>query len=110
MNAPSAILSARVIDDDDAPLTLEDLARACAVETQWVVERVEAGLIGEFAQVSRTTWRFAGSHLVRVRQMAALERDMDANPELAALVADLTEEVRRLRLQLRALGGSGLGG
>ena len=106
MSPSSAVLFARLVDDDDAPLSLEDLARACAVEPQWVVERVEAGLIGEFAHVSRTTWRFAGAHLLRARQMAALERDMDANPELAALVADLTEEVRRLRLRLRALGAS----
>ena len=109
MSPSSTALFARLVDDD-APLSLEDMARACAVEPQWVVERVEAGLIGEFAHVSHTTWRFAGAHLLRARQMASLERDMDANPELAALVADLTEEVRRLRLRLRALGAPGVRG
>ena len=107
MNASAAFYA--VVVDDASPLTLDDLARACAVEPQWVVERVEAGLIGEFAHVSRTTWRFEAPHLARARQMAALERDMGANPELAALVADLSDELRQLRLRLRALGAAGRG-
>lgn len=98
---------------DEASLSVDDLALACAVEPQWVVEHVEAGLIGDagdFVHVSRTTWRFAGRHLLRARQIAALERDMDANPELAALVVDLTEALQRLKLRLRAAGLAGARG
>jgi chaperone modulatory protein CbpM len=36
--------------------------------------------------------------------MAQVERDFDAVPELAALVADLHDELARLRARLRALG------
>jgi chaperone modulatory protein CbpM len=36
--------------------------------------------------------------------MRAIERDFDANPELAALVVDLIEEVGRLKGRLRAAG------
>jgi chaperone modulatory protein CbpM len=36
--------------------------------------------------------------------MAALERDFDANEELAALVVDLIEEVQQLRARLKAAG------
>jgi HPt (histidine-containing phosphotransfer) domain-containing protein len=32
--------------------------------------------------------------------MAAIERQFDANPALAALVADMSEEIQRLRDQL----------
>jgi chaperone modulatory protein CbpM len=36
--------------------------------------------------------------------MRQLERDFDAVPELAALVADLLEETDQLRRRLRCLG------
>jgi chaperone modulatory protein CbpM len=87
---------------DEASLTLEELARACRVEPSWVIERVEAGLLGNVVTVQRTTWRFASAELARARRLASLERDMDANPELAALVADLIEEVQRLRQLVRS--------
>jgi len=90
---------------DDAILSIDDLCRAAAVAPQWVVERVEAGLLlaldGE-----PEVWRFDTVTLSRVRCMARLERDFDAVPELAALVADLQDEIARLRARLR---GAGLG-
>ncbi|HMM51945.1 MAG TPA: chaperone modulator CbpM [Burkholderiaceae bacterium] len=99
---PEDILSGAVIDE--AMLTLDELARACAVEPRWVQARVEAGLL-ECGSGAASEWRFASTQLVRARRMVALERDFDANEELAALVADLIEEVQRLRTQLKALGG-----
>jgi chaperone modulatory protein CbpM len=95
------ILSGVVLDE--VALTLEDLARACAVESHWVVERVEAGLLGS-ASVESVEWRFLSADLARARRLAALERDFDANQELAALVVDLIEEVARLRGRLKAAG------
>ncbi|KJS06224.1 MAG: MerR family transcriptional regulator [Gammaproteobacteria bacterium BRH_c0] len=88
---------------DDAALTLEELARACAVEPQWVVERIEAGFFGDGSlQVSH--WRFSSRDLTRARRIRQLERDFDAAPELAALMADLVEEVEQLKGRLRAAG------
>jgi chaperone modulatory protein CbpM len=88
---------------DEVALTAEDLARACAVESRWVAERVEAGLLGS-ASVKTVEWRFVSADLARARRLAALERDFDANQELAALVVDLIEEVGRLRGRLKAAG------
>jgi chaperone modulatory protein CbpM len=64
---------------DEAALTLEELACACAVEPAWVVERVQAGLFGNCAQLAASQWRFASAELVRARRLAALERDFEAN-------------------------------
>jgi chaperone modulatory protein CbpM len=50
------------------------------------------------------TWRFSGVSLLRARRMRQLERDFDAVPELAALVADLLEEMDTLRAQTRRCG------
>ncbi len=88
---------------DEVALTVEDLARACAVDSRWVVERVEAGLLGS-ASVKTLEMRFVSADLARARRLAALERDFDANQELAALVVDLIEEVGRLRGRLKAAG------
>jgi chaperone modulatory protein CbpM len=81
---------------DEHALSLEELACACGVDADWLHERLDAGLLvccsGEGA-----ARRFASPQLHRARRLLALERDFDANPELAALVVDLIEEVHRLR-------------
>jgi chaperone modulatory protein CbpM len=89
---------------EDAALTLEELARACDVAPDWVVRHVQAGVLGGVPAVHITEWRFASADLVRARRLARVERDFDANEDLAALVVDLGDEVRRLRTRLRALG------
>ncbi|MDP1651257.1 MAG: chaperone modulator CbpM [Rhodocyclaceae bacterium] len=89
---------------EDTVLTLEELAQACAVEPRWILERVEAGFLGGTAAAQVACWRFTSVELVRARRLVAMERDFDANPELAALAADLIEEVARLRGRLKAAG------
>ena len=49
-------------------------------------------------------WRFSSADLARARRMRQLERDFEADPELAALVADLLEEVADMRARLRRAG------
>jgi chaperone modulatory protein CbpM len=49
-------------------------------------------------------WRFGHRDLRRVRQIRRLEITFDAEPELAALVADLLEQLDDLRAQLRRAG------
>ena len=88
---------------DDVYLTLEELAHACAVEPQWIVERVESGILGN-SSLHVTSWRFTSSDLTRARRMRRLECDFDAVPELAALMADLLEELERLKRQIKAAG------
>ena len=61
----------------------------------------------EIAGVSGTTvteWRFSGADLRRAQRMRALERDFEAAPELAALMADMLEEIDELRARLRRAG------
>jgi chaperone modulatory protein CbpM len=89
---------------DDAALTIEELARACDVEPDWVVRRVQAGILGGQTTVQVTTWRFRSGDLLRARRLVRVERDFDADEEMAALVVDLSDEVHRLRARLHALG------
>ena len=85
-------------------LTLDDLCRAARVTPQWVRQSVDQGLL-PVAGRSVDEWRFDVVVLRRVRVMRQLEVDFDAVPELAALVADLHDEIERLRLTLQRAGG-----
>jgi chaperone modulatory protein CbpM len=93
------VLSGVPLEED--ALTVEELARACAVPPDWIVERVQAGLLD--ISVSTGEMRFASAQLVRARRLATTERRFECNPEAAALIADLIEEVDRLRRALQAV-------
>ena len=87
-----------------AAFSAEELARACGVALDWVRARVEAGVLQ--AAEGEGSWRFDSVTLVRARRIVQLETTFDADPQLAALTADLIEEVARLRLRLRAFGSA----
>lgn len=88
-------------------LDLEALSRVLAAPPDWVVERVRAGLVEVEGQDGSepASWRFDALVVARLRSMRRTEVAFDAAPELAALVADLEDELARLRAQLRALRG-----
>ncbi|WP_151447072.1 chaperone modulator CbpM [Lacisediminimonas profundi] len=89
---------------DETRLTLDELASSCTVSRQWVIERIQAGALDADPGMPPEQWRFSSRDLLRVRRLQDVERTFDANPELAALVADLFDEVGRLRARLRAAG------
>lgn len=89
---------------EDTWLTLEQMAAACAVEPAWLIRHLEEGLIPHAESVAGV-WRFSGAALIHAQRMRELERDFDAVPELAALMADLLEELDALRARVRNLGG-----
>jgi chaperone modulatory protein CbpM len=85
---------------EDSWLTLEQVASACTVEPEWLLHRIEEGLLPGAANMSGT-WHLAGASVLRARRMRQLEQDFDAVPELAALFSDLLEEMDALRHKLR---------
>jgi len=89
---------------EDSWLTLEQMAAACAVEPAWLIRHLEEELIPHAESVAGV-WRFSGAALIHAQRMRELERDFDAVPELAALMADLLEELDALRARLRGLDG-----
>ncbi|MCX8086164.1 MAG: MerR family transcriptional regulator [Rhodocyclaceae bacterium] len=84
---------------EDCWLTIEQVAAACEAEPKWLLDHLEAGLLPQAESVAGV-WRLSAAGLLRARRMRRIERDFDAVPELAALVADLLEELDRLRAQL----------
>jgi len=90
---------------DDTWLDLDQLCRMADVSEVWVCQRMEDGLLVSAARQPAETPRFSADDLRRVVRMARLERDFDAVPELASLVAELEQEIAVLREKLRRLGG-----
>jgi chaperone modulatory protein CbpM len=80
-------------------LPLEQLAAACRVEPEWLLRHIDEGLLPHVESVAGI-WRFSEAALLRARRMYQIEHDFDAVPELAALMADLLEEMDMLRAQL----------
>ena len=84
---------------EEACFSLDEFASACRVSVQWVERHVEEGLLG-YAERGSAGPRFSIHDLQRARRMLTIERDFDAVPELAALVADMLEEMEALRMRL----------
>ena len=92
-----------VVIDEASTVTLEELASACRVETRWIIELVEEGVLsGQGGEPA--AWRFRGIDLIRVRKIRRLQSCFEASPAAAAVMLDLREEVERLRSRLRRLG------
>ncbi|OZI45675.1 MerR family transcriptional regulator [Bordetella genomosp. 5] len=90
----------------EQPLTAEDLARACDAQVEWVARLVEVGIV-RVSHDRPAEWRFQSVDLRRALDARRLERDLGAGLDAAALILDLSQEVRRLKAQLRALGHPG---
>ena len=90
---------------DQTMLSMHELARHSRTSPQWVIEHVQTGIIGydndgSTAAISHEQWRFSSQSLVRARRIAQLEHSFEADPQLAAMTADLIEEVQWLRRKL----------
>ncbi len=73
-------------------VTLDEAARICRVEVDWLACRIQEGF---FPGVDMDI--FPAKSLLRARRMIEIERNFDASVELAALVADLLEEIDQLK-------------
>ena len=92
-----------IIFEELNELTLADLSRACAVQTNCIVELVEEGLISPIGREPHR-WRFSGVHMRRATVALRLQRDLGVNLAGAALALQLLEEVEALRARLKVLG------
>ncbi|MFA7438404.1 MerR family transcriptional regulator [Castellaniella sp.] len=86
----------------DEWIPLEDMARACRLDVQWIIERIQDDVL-------QATYRDGRTYLTcatvwRAQKIERIERQFDADPQLAALMADLMEEIRSLRQQLKLAG------
>jgi chaperone modulatory protein CbpM len=96
------ILTGSVIGDEGV-LSLEELARACGGETQWIMELVAVGLLSPQGSEA-SVWKFRAADLRCAFRVARLQRDFGASTEAAAVILDLLAEIDRLRARLKRAG------
>lgn len=92
-----------VLLEEEVVFTLDDLSRACSVETETITLLVEEGII-EPVSDDADHWHFSGVSLQRVRTAIRLQDDLGVNLPGAALALDLLDEIAALRTQLEAMG------
>ena len=97
----SEILITAVVEETH--LTVEQLASLCAVESDWVLHHINEGLLTA-TKLDSGNWCFSSAQFTRAKRILMIERTFDAMPELAALVADMQEELDSLRRQLLHAG------
>jgi len=88
--------------DEATQLSLGELARACGLQVEVVMQMVEVGLLEPRGR-GPLRWRFPASAVTRARVAARLQRDLEINLAGAALVLDLLDEIRALRARVEAL-------
>jgi len=93
-----------IVPEDPTELTLAQVCRACAVQTEFIVELVEEGVLAPAGREPQR-WRFTYAHLRRGRVASRLQRDLGVNLAGAALALELLEEIEALRARLQVLGG-----
>ena len=102
----SAELRAIIVDEQNA-LTLSELSHACAVQTGYIIELVDEGLLTPDVAAEEhesDRWRFTGTQMRRARMALRLQNDLGVNLAGVALALQLLEELETLRAQLRAVG------
>lgn len=102
MDMENEILTGSVIGDEGV-LALEELARACGVEAEWIVELVAVGVL-EPQGTEASRWRFCATDLTCARRVARLQRDFGATIEAAAVMIDLLQQIDQLRARLKRAG------
>ena len=100
------VISSATVVGKSQPLSADDLARACGAEVEWVAQLVEVGIV-DASGPRPAEWRFYSVDLQRALDARRLERDFGAGLDAVALILDLSQDVRRLKAQLRALGATG---
>lgn len=102
MDMENEILTGSVIGDEGV-LALEELARACGAEAQWIIELVAVGVLAPQGRET-SDWRFRAADLTCARRVARLQRDFGATIEAAAVMLDLLDEIEQLRARLKQAG------
>ena len=102
-STPNKTLTGLILDDN-CLFTLDEISKACAVRTEFIIELVDEGIVEPMQrQHKQSQWSFSGRSLLRVRKACRLQQDLGINLAGIALVLDMLEENERLRERLGRL-------
>jgi len=88
--------------DDGSEITVIELCRVCAVETQLVEELIAEGIL-EPSSGSAESTVLPYSSVRRTRTVIRMQRDLGVNLPGAAVALDLIERIHALQARIRML-------
>ena len=94
------------IIDEQNVLTLTELSHACSVQSGYIIELVDEGLITPQIMAEEHEphcWRFTGAQMRRARMALRLQSDLGINLAGVALALQLLDEIETLRMRLSVL-------
>lgn len=83
-------------------MNVEELCRICAVQTEYVVQLVQEGVIAPSTGNAPGDWRFTHFHVRHAKIATRLQRDLGVNLAGAALALQLLDELETLRAHMAA--------
>jgi len=81
-------------------LSLLEVSRCCAAQTDFIIELVAEGVIAPQAGHNPESWRFTQMQVRHAAVAWRLQRDLGVNLAGAALALQLLDEVETLRSQI----------
>jgi chaperone modulatory protein CbpM len=87
-------------------LTLAEFSHACSVQSGYIIELVDEGLITPQIMAEEHEphcWRFTGTQMRRARMALRLQSDLGINLAGVALALQLLDEIETLQMRLNVL-------
>lgn len=88
--------------DENIVYSLQEICSICDMQTEFVIEMVNYGVI-EPRGTEPQTWQFDAQALRRSKTALRLRRDLDVNLAGLALTLDLLDELNDLRQRIKLL-------
>lgn len=98
-----SIEASAIIIDEQHTLTLAELSHTCAVQTGYIIELVDEGLLTPEIPTEEPEpyhWRFTGTQIRRARIALRLQNDLGINLAGVALALQLLDEIEALQRRL----------
>lgn len=83
---------------EELTLTQADVCEICHITPVVVQELIEYGIVQPEGERS-SDWAFNLTHLARIKTSLRLQRDLEINLSGVALILDLLDEMRKLRVK-----------
>lgn len=91
-----------LVMDEHQSISLYELCESCHVDSGWVVELVDYGILHPQGKAQKD-WLFSGLDLYRSQKAYRLQHDLQIEAHALGIMLDLLDEVENLRARLKHL-------
>lgn len=104
MDTEMAVIRLHIVSpSNQAPYTLEELARLAGVPPALVQRYLDEGLLASVAGNARTSWFFDDNTLFQLRRIQRLRHELGVNIAGVAVIHELLQQIEELKAELERL-------